>query len=361
MAKATAAAAAVAIEVASAADVAANVDDTPAILVSSVADVVAIRVSRVEETVAILVAIVLLTAAMRDSKPTEVLAILVAIVADRAAIAVVLPVAIVFTEEIALRLTAILEALAAIEVFASAIARALAAIAEAFTSLTTTLIEVIAAAFVPVNTETPLMRVSIVEDTPAIRVSNVEETVAILVAIVLLTVAIRVSNVAERAVIRLVLTAIDEVLAAIAEAFTAVTRAFTADTSALTAAIRVSNAAETFAIDVCNVSLVLDKVAETVLIWLSKAAEVEARVELTEFMRVSNVADRAATVEDVATGSPPTNIFEASTVVALIVPALTVVANKLPVRKLLTLTSWNTSVPAVKESVVMLVATMFVV
>jgi hypothetical protein len=78
---------------------------------------------------------------------------------------------------------------------------------------------------------------------------------------------------------------------------------------------------------------------DTALMRVSSAAEVEAKVEDTPAIRVSSVAESAATVEDVAAGSPPTSIFVASTVVALIVPALTVVANKLPVRKLLTLTS----------------------
>ena len=70
-----------------------------------------------------------------------------------------------------------------------------------------------------------------------------------------------------------------------------------------------------------------------------KAAEVAAKVLDTPAIRVSNVADKAATVEDVATGSLATNIFVAFTVVALTVPALTVPAKKLPVRRLLTLTS----------------------
>jgi hypothetical protein len=153
--------------------------------------------------------------------------------------------------------------------------------------------------FTDVRADTAAMRDSSVAEveakvelTPAIRDSRAADTLAILVAIVLETLAILVAIVLE-----------------------------------------------TFAIDVCNATLVVDKVAETVLILVCKAAEVEANVELTPAILVSSVADKAATVEDVAAGSPATNIFVASTVVALIVPALTVVANKLPVRKLLTLTS----------------------
>jgi hypothetical protein len=67
-------------------------------------------------------------------------------------------------------------------------------------------------------------------------------------------------------------------------------------------------------------------------------------------MRVSSAADTLAILvaiveltvanpADVATGSPANVILVAATVVALTVPALTVVANKSPVRRLLTLTS----------------------
>ena len=126
----------------------------------------------------------------------------------------------------------------------------------------------------------------------------------------------------------------------------------------------VSNATDTLDIEVAIVLLtVAIRVSFVVMLVLfiavstdtaairdSKVADVPAKVEDTPAIRVSNVADTlamlvasvaesVATVEDVATDSPPTNIFVASTVVALIVPALTVVANKLPVRKLLTLTS----------------------
>ena len=67
-------------------------------------------------------------------------------------------------------------------------------------------------------------------------------------------------------------------------------------------------------------------------------------------MRVSSAADTLAMLvaiveltvakpADVATGSPANVILVPAILVALTVPALTVFANKLPVRKLLTLTS----------------------
>jgi len=137
------------------------------------------------------------------------------------------------------------------------------------------------------------------------------------------------------------------VLAAIAEALVAVTKAFTADTSALTAAIRVSKVADVPALAAANAIVLTDDIAsklvlvrtDTASMRVLSVADVEAKVEDTPAIRVSSVAESAATVEDVAAGSPPTSIFVASTVVALIVPALTVVANKLPVLRLLTLTS----------------------
>lgn len=115
----------------------------------------------------------------------------------------------------------------------------------------------------------------------------------------------------------------------------------------LTAAIRVSNVADVPALAAANAIVLTDDIAsklvlvstDTASIRVLSVADVEAKVEDTPAIRVSNVAESAATVEDVAAGSPPTSIFVASTVVALIVPALTVVANKLPVLRLLTLTS----------------------
>ena len=87
MAKATAAAAAVAIEVARVAEVVANVDDTLAIRVSNVADVVALAfVSARTDTALMRVSNVADVLAL--AKDVPILAMLVAIVADTAAILV---------------------------------------------------------------------------------------------------------------------------------------------------------------------------------------------------------------------------------------------------------------------------------
>ena len=101
-----------------------------------------------------------------------------------------------------------------------------------------------------------------VEDTPAILVSNVADVVALaFVSARTDTALIRVSNVAEVPAL-----ANDVPILAMLVAIVEDTAAIRLSSAADTLAILVAIVLETFAIDVCKATLVLDKVAETVLI-----------------------------------------------------------------------------------------------